>query len=228
MNERTKLLLSEEEINLYQSKNIAIFGVGGVGGYVLEALVRSGFNNIYIYDFDKIDESNLNRQIISTIDTIGKNKVEVALNRMKLINPNVNLIINNIWIDKNTIKEIDFNKFDYVVDAIDFVEGKVELIKKCHELNIKIISSMGTGNKLDPTKLYITDIQKTNICPLARVMRHKCKELGIKHLKVLASTENPRKSSSNKVGSMIFVPASAGLLIASYILRDLIGDLNNA
>lgn len=228
MNQRTELLLTKEELDLYQSKVIAVFGIGGVGGYVLEALVRSGFENIYIYDFDQVDESNLNRQIISSIDMIGQQKVEVALKRMKSINPKVNLIINNLWIDKETINTIDFKKFDYVVDAIDFVEGKIEIIKKCFENNVKLISSMGTGNKLDPTKLCITDLQKTTICPLARVVRKKCKELGIKHFKVLASTEVPRKPSENKVGSMIFVPASAGLLIASYILRDLIGDLNNA
>lgn len=228
MNQRTELLLTKEEINAYQTKSIALFGIGGVGGYVLEALVRSGFQNIYIYDFDKVDASNLNRQIISTIDSIGRHKVEVALERMKSINSNINLNINNLWIDKESINTIDFKKFDYVVDAIDFVEGKIEIIKKCFENNIKLISSMGTGNKLDPSKLYITDIQKTTICPLARVVRKKCKELGIKHLKVLASTENPRKPSENKVGSMIFVPASAGLLIASYILRDLIGEINNA
>lgn len=228
MNQRTLILLNKTDLEKYQSKHIAIFGIGGVGGYVLEALVRSGFLNIDIYDFDKIDESNLNRQIISTTKTIGLNKTDVAFKRMKEINPDLNLNTFNLWINKESINMIDFKKYDYIVDAIDFVEGKIEIIKKCHDLNIKLISSMGTGNKLDPSKLYITDIQKTTTCPLARVIRRKCKELDIKHFKVLASTENPRKCTSDKVGSMIFVPASAGLLIASYILRDLIGEFNDA
>ena len=228
MNQRTKLLLSEEEIIKYENKHIAIFGVGGVGGYVLESLVRSGFLNISIFDFDTVEESNLNRQIISNQNTVGQNKVLVAYERMKSINPNLNLITYNQWISNETIDSIDFGKFDYVVDAIDFVEGKLAIIKKCVENNIKIISSMGTGNKLDPTKLIITDIQKTTTCPLARVVRRKCKDLGIKHFKVLASTETPKAKTTDKVGSMIFVPASAGLLIGSYILRDLIGEFENA
>ena len=224
MNSRTILMLKEENFKLYQNKKIAIFGVGGVGGYVLEGLVRSGFLSIDIYDFDKVDISNLNRQIISTIDNVGMVKVAVAKNRALSINPN--LVINeyNMFIDENNIDEVDFSQYDFVVDAIDTVTSKLLIIKKCKELDIPVISSMGTGNKLDPSKLLITDITKTSICPLAKIVRKKCRDLGIKHLTVLTSTEEPIKTHTRNPGSMIFVPASAGLMIASYILKFFIGD----
>ena len=227
MNSRTELMLGKEKVSNYINKHIAIFGVGGVGGYVLEAIVRSGFLNVTIVDFDKIDESNLNRQIISSNENIGQIKVDVALQRAKLINPNININAFNLFIDDNTINEIDFKQFDYVVDAIDTVTSKLLIIQKCKEFNVLVISSMGTGNKLDPSKLLITDITKTSVCPLAKIIRKKCRDLNIKHLTVLTSTEEPIKTNTRNPGSMIFVPASAGLLIASYILRSFIDEKNS-
>lgn len=224
MNSRTELMIGANNINKYSKKHIAIFGVGGVGGYVLEGLVRSGFEKITIFDFDKVDLSNLNRQIISNINNIDKIKIDEAIKHTLTINPNVNIAGYNMFIDEANINEINFNDFDYVVDAIDTVSSKLLIIQKCQELNIPMISSMGTGNKLDPTKLMITDITKTTICPLAKVIRKKCRELNIKHLTVLASIEEPIKTNTRNPGSMIFVPASAGLLIASYILRSYIDD----
>ena len=220
-------MLGKEKVSNYINKHIAIFGVGGVGGYVLEAIVRSGFLNVTIIDFDKIDESNLNRQIISSNENIGQIKVDVALQRAKLINPNININAYNLFIDDNTINEIDFKQFDYVVDAIDTVTSKLLIIQKCKEFNVLVISSMGTGNKLDPSKLLITDITKTSVCPLAKIIRKKCRDLNIKHLTVLTSTEEPIKTNTRNPGSMIFVPASAGLLIASYILRSFIDEKNS-
>lgn len=224
MNSRTILMLQENTINLYQNKKIAIFGVGGVGGYVLEGLVRSGFLNIDIYDFDNIDISNLNRQIISNRLNIGKIKVEEAKKHAELINEDISINAYNMFIDETNIESIDFSKYDFVVDAIDTVSSKILLIKKCKDLNIPIICSMGTGNKLDPSKLMIADISKTSICPLAKIVRKKCRELNIKHLNVLTSIEEPIKTHTRNPGSMIFVPASAGLMIASHILRYFIGD----
>lgn len=224
MNSRTELMIGVNNINKYSKKHIAIFGVGGVGGYVLEGLVRSGFEKITIFDFDKVDLSNLNRQIISNINNIDKIKIDEAIKHTLTINPNVDIMGYNMFINEANINEINFNDFDYVVDAIDTVSSKLLIIQKCQELNIPMISSMGTGNKLDPTKLMITDITKTTICPLAKVIRKKCRELNIKHLTVLASSEEPIKTNTRNPGSMIFVPASAGLLIASYILRSYIDD----
>lgn len=225
MNSRTDLMLGEGTSKIFATKKIAIFGVGGVGGYVLEALVRSNFVYIDIYDFDKVDESNINRQIIATSKTIGKLKTEVAKERAEEINTNVNINAKNIYVDNFIISSIDFSIYDYVIDCVDSVEAKMGIITKCYELGIKVISCMGTGNKLDPTKLYITDISKTDICPLARVIRKKCRDAGIKHLTVVASKEEPLHTG-DVVGSMIFVPASAGLLIASYIVRDILGEQN--
>lgn len=224
MNSRTELMIGLDNINKYSNKHIAIFGVGGVGGYVLEGLVRSGFEKISIFDFDKVDLSNLNRQIISNINNINKVKTDEAINHVLKINPNINIVGYNIFIDETNIDDINFEDFDYVVDAIDTVSSKLLIIQKCKQLNIPVISSMGTGNKLDPTKLSITDITKTTTCPLAKIIRKKCRELDIKHLTVLASTEEPIKTNTRNPGSMIFVPASAGLLIASYILRSYIED----
>lgn len=229
MNSRTILMLGEDKVLKYCHKRIAIFGVGGVGGYVLESLVRSGFLNIDIYDFDVIDESNLNRQVISNTLNIGKIKVDVAKERALQINPNLNINSYNMFVDSKNVNEIDFTRYDFVVDAIDTVDSKMLIIHKCQEHNIKIISSMGTGNKLDPTKLLITDITKTDYCPLAKVIRKKCREENIKHLTVLVSKEMPIKTNTRNPGSMIFVPASAGLLISSYILRTFIeGDENES
>lgn len=226
MNSRTILMLQEENLKFYQDKKIAIFGVGGVGGYVLEGLVRSGFKYIDIYDFDQVDVSNLNRQIIATNDTIGQVKVVVAKKRAQSINDEVLINDFNFFVDESNIEQIEFSKYDYVVDAIDTVSSKLLIIQKCKEFSVPVISSMGTGNKLDPSKLLITDINKTSICPLAKIVRKKCRDLGIKHLTVLTSLEEPIKTHTRNPGSMVFVPASAGLMIASYILRHFLGEKN--
>ena len=220
---RIRLML-QDKVGLLKDKHIAVFGLGGVGGYTLEALVRSGIENIDIYDFDQIDISNINRQIIANSESVGKNKVEEWVNRSKLINPNISINGINMFIDSTNIDNIDFSKYDFVVDAIDTVTSKILLIKKCKEVNVPIISSMGTGNKLQPELLQITDISKTSVCPLARVIRKKCKDEGIKKLTVIYSKEEPKKTNTHKPGSTIFVPSVAGIMIASWIFRQIVGE----
>ena len=220
---RIKLMVGDK-LELLKDKCVAVFGVGGVGGYCVEALVRSGIENIDIYDFDTIDVSNINRQIISNCLNVGNNKVDEWVKRSKLINSNLKINGINMFLDSTNIDTIDFTKYDYVIDAIDTVTSKMLLIKKCQELNIKIISSMGTGNKLKPELLEITDISKTSVCPLARIIRKKCKEEKIKKLTVIYSKEEPKKTNTHKPGSTIFVPSVAGIMIAAYIFRDIIGE----
>lgn len=220
---RIRLML-QDKVDLLKDKTVAVFGVGGVGGYTVEALIRSGIENIDIYDFDTIDISNINRQVIANSETVGKKKVDEWVKRAKLINPNININGINMFVDSNSIDSIDFSKYNYVVDAIDTVTSKILLIKKCDELNIPIISSMGTGNKLHPEMLEITDIKKTTVCPLARVIRKKCKDKNIKSLTVIYSKEEPKKTNTHKPGSTIFVPSVAGIMIASWIFRQIIGE----
>lgn len=220
---RIKLMVGDK-LELLKDKCVAVFGVGGVGGYCVEALVRSGIENIDIYDFDTIDVSNINRQIISNCLNVGNNKVDEWVKRSKLINPNLKISGINMFLDSTNIDTIDFTKYDYVIDAIDTITSKMLLIKKCQELNIKIISSMGTGNKLKPELLEITDISKTSVCPLARIIRKKCKEEKIKKLTVIYSKEEPKKTNTHKPGSTIFVPSVAGIMIAAYVFRDMIGE----
>lgn len=239
---RLELLLGEEPVRSLHDMRVAVFGVGGVGGYVCEALVRSGIGAFDLIDNDVVSESNLNRQIIATHSTIGKYKVDVMKDRMLDINPEVRVRTHKKFILPDTVDEIPFEEFDYVVDAIDTVSGKIAIIMKAKELEIPVISSMGTGNKLNPGKLLVTDIHKTQTCPLARVMRHEMKKRGVKKLKVvyseepamkpLAPAEEPVirdgeavgvKESCGKStpGSTAFVPGAAGLMIASEVIRDL-------
>ena len=185
-------------------------------------LARGGVGTITLVDNDTVSESNINRQLIALTSTIGQNKTDVMKERILEINPECDVTSIPCFYTKD--KEVCIDGFDYVVDAIDTVTSKLLIIKKCKELDIPVISSMGTGNKLDPSKLLITDITKTSICPLAKIVRKKCRDLGIKHLTVLTSTEEPIKTHTRNPGSMIFVPASAGLMIASYILKFFIGD----
>lgn len=220
---RIRLML-QDKVELLKGKCIAIFGVGGVGGYTLEALIRSGIENIDIYDFDIIDISNINRQVIANTETVGNNKVEEWVKRAKLINPNINIYGYNMFVDESNISTIDFSKYNFVVDAIDTVTSKMLLIKKCKEQNIPIICSMGTGNKLHPELLEITDINKTSVCPLARVIRKKCKDENIKKLTVIYSKEDPKKTNTHKPGSTIFVPSVAGIMIAGWIFRQIVGE----
>ena len=227
---RTELLIGKELIEKLNKSKVAIFGIGGVGSFVVEGLVRAGVGSFILIDHDTVSETNLNRQIIATTKTIGLLKVEVAKERILEINPNAKVeIIKEFFMPDS--KEILDDSVDYIVDAVDTVTAKIELVQRANNLNIPIISSMGTGNKLDPTRFEITDIYKTSVCPLAKVMRKELKQRGIKKLKVLYSKEEPIKlkeieiNEENKKqvpGSISFVPSVAGLIIAGEVVKDLI------
>ena len=227
---RFELLIGEEKLQQLQNSHVLVFGVGGVGGYVVEALVRSGIGHITIVDNDEVSLTNLNRQIIATRETIGKKKVEVMKERILSINPDCLVTGLEMFYLPETADTIDLTKYDYVVDAIDTITSKIELAMRCEKLNVPLISSMGTGNKLNPAMLEVSDIYKTSVCPLAKVMRKELKTRGVKHLKVVYSKElpiKPRQSNepTNKrtvPGSSAFVPSSAGLLIASEVIKDLL------
>lgn len=219
---RTEMLIGEEAVKALFQKRIAIFGLGGVGSYVVEALARVGIGSLDLIDNDDINITNINRQIIALHSTIGKSKVEVARQRILDINPGVNVKIYKKFFSPETSREFDFSQYDYVVDAIDSVTGKIELVLKSQEANIPIISCLGTGNKLDPTKFEVSDIYKTSVCPLAKVMRTELKKRGVKKLKVLYSKETPIKKDGQRIpASISFVPSVAGLIIASEVVKDL-------
>lgn len=224
---RTETLLGLDKMNKLKNSRVIIFGVGGVGGYVIEALTRSGFKQIDIVDFDSVSLTNINRQIIALHSTVGKLKIDVMKERMLDINPNIVVNTYPVFLDDTNIESFNLSQYDYVVDAIDSVTSKILLIEYCVKNNIKIISSMGTGNKLDPSLFKISDISKTSVCPLAKVIRYELRKRGINHLKVLFSTETPIKNfvegEGNKLApsSISFVPSSAGLLIASEVIKDL-------
>lgn len=233
---RTELLIGKESVGKLNNAKVAIFGIGGVGTFVVEGLVRAGVNNFILVDNDKICLTNLNRQLIATHKTVGKYKVEVAKERILEVNPNANVEIYKEFFMPNS-KELLDNTVDYIVDAIDTVTAKIELVVRANKLNIPIISSMGTGNKLDPTRFEVTDIYKTSVCPLAKVMRKELRVRGIKKLKVVYSKEEPIKldetlecncktecAARNQVpGSISFVPSVAGLIIAGEVIKDIIG-----
>ncbi len=218
---RLELMIGSNNISKLNNATVAIIGLGGVGGSALESIVRSGINNIIIVDKDIVDITNLNRQVISLTNNIGMSKVDVAESRIKLINPNCNVIKLNMFLDDSNIDELFKYNIDYLIDACDTIDTKISLIKESLNRNIKIISSMGTGNKFDPSKLEILDISKTSCDPLAKVMRKKLNNVGIKHVMVVSSTEIPLKIS-NPIGSNSLVPNSAGILLASYVIRDII------
>lgn len=228
---RTEKLIGKEGIEkLYKSK-VVIFGVGGVGSFVTEAIVRSGIGNIVLVDKDEVDITNLNRQILATKSSIGKAKVEVMKDRILDINPECNVTIHKVFVDENNIEEIIDKDTDYVVDAIDTITSKIALAVWCKENEIKLISSMGTGNKLDPTKFKVSDIYKTSVCPLAKVMRRELKRRGVTQLKVVYSEELPINISDEykeigvrkqSPGSISFVPSSAGLIIGGEVIKDII------
>ncbi len=229
---RTQLLIGEEGIKKLQQSHIALFGIGGVGGYVAEALVRSGIGAIDLVDNDDVCTSNLNRQIIATYSTIGMSKVDAAEKRLKDINPEVKIKKVKTFYTPETAHLFDFSKYDYVVDAIDTVVGKLSLIEESKKSGIPIISSMGAGNKLNPTAFEVADISKTSVCPLARVIRQELKKRKISKVKVVYSKEPPIKplqSNEESVkhqipGSTAFVPPVVGLIIASEIVKDLINN----
>lgn len=226
---RTEMLIGKDALATLKKSRVAVFGAGGVGGYVIEALARSGVGAIDIIDNDTVSVSNINRQIIALRSTIGLLKTEVVKKRVEDINPECKVTVYETFVLPENIDTFDFGKYDYVVDAIDTVSGKLAIIEKAYNEGIPVISSMGTGNKLDPTKFVITDINKTSVCPLARVMRYELKKRGIKKLKVLFSTEEPIKPNTEKdergkvpPGSISFVPSVAGLIIGGEVIKDLI------
>lgn len=246
---RTEMLIGKDSITKLKKANIIVFGLGGVGSYVVEGLVRSGLGNITIVDNDIVDVTNINRQLIADTETIGENKVDVEKSRIYKINSSINILPIKEFVNKDNIEDImkkannlfyedvenslAYNykkiknsntiKIDYVVDAIDTISSKLEIIKYCHEHDIRIISCMGTGNKLDASKFEITDINKTSVCPLAKVIRKELRKLNISHLKVLYSKEEPIKTNSSTPASISFVPSVAGLLIAGEVVREIIG-----
>ncbi len=224
---RTEYLIGQEALQKLKNSKVAIFGIGGVGSYVVEALARSGVGSFVLVDKDTVSISNLNRQLIATLDTIGKNKVDIAKERILSINPNAKVkTFADFFMPGNT--NILDNSITYIVDAIDTVTAKIELVIQAKKLDIPIISSMGTGNKLDPTMFEITDIYNTSVCPLAKVMRKELKSRNISHLKVLYSKEKPIKTNiideNGKLipGTISFVPSVAGLIIAKEVVFDLI------
>lgn len=236
---RTEMLLGVETMEKLKNAYVAVFGVGGVGGYVAEALARSGVGKFDLIDNDTVALSNINRQIIATHSSVGKYKVDVMKERILDINPKAEVNVHKCFYLPENSADFDFSKYTYIVDAIDTVTAKLELIVRANEANVPIISSMGTGNKLDPTKLEVTDIYKTEMCPLARVMRTELKKRGIKKLKVVYSKEQPIKIQKNEIhqitssnqgrikdvpGSVAFVPSVAGLIIAGQVINDVKGE----
>ena len=226
---RTALLIGEEGVEKLKNSRVAVFGVGGVGGYVIEALARSSVGALELIDKDTVSVSNINRQIIALHSTVGRLKTEVMAERVKDINPACKVSVRNLFYLPETAGEFDFSSYDYVVDAIDTVSGKIALIEQAKKANVPVISSMGAGNKLDPTAFEVADITKTSVCPLARVMRRELKKRGIEHLKVVYSKEEPlpttltdEESGKPIPGSIAFVPSVVGLIIAGEVIKDLI------
>ena len=216
---RTKLLLGEEAVERLQNKKVLVFGIGGVGSYTIEALARSGMGSLTIVDKDVVDETNINRQLIATTKTIGEEKTKIMKERILAINPDCKVEAISMFYLPETANEIAFSEFDYIVDAVDTVTAKLAIVCRAKEEGIPVISSMGTGNKLDPMMLEVADVFKTSVCPLAKVMRNELKKRGIKDLKVVYSKEKPKKSEV--IGSVPFVPSVAGLIIAGEVIKEL-------
>ncbi len=232
---RTQLLLGEEAMAQLALAHVAVFGIGGVGSFAVEALARSGIGAIDIIDNDKVCLSNLNRQLYALHSTLGRDKVDVAAERIRDINPDCLVVPHKLFFLPETASRFDFSQYDYVVDCIDTVAGKIQLILQAKEAGVPVISCMGAGNKLDPSRFAIADISRTSVCPLARAMRQALRKRGIEHVKVLYSTEKPLKPLSDEAadsdagsrrqvpGSTAFVPSVAGLMIAGEVIRELAG-----
>ncbi len=233
---RTEFLLGKEAMDKLKNARVAVFGLGGVGGYVVEALARSGIGALDLIDHDTISQTNINRQILATTETVGMDKAEAAARRVQAINPDIRVNGRKIFYLPETAGEFDFKEYDYVVDAIDTVTGKIMLIAAAKAAGTPIISSMGTGNKLDPTAFRVGDISETSVCPLARIIRKEFKKRGIDRLKVVYSTEDPIKTAlppddpawaelpegrNALPGSVCFVPAVAGMIIAGEVIKDI-------
>lgn len=232
---RTRLLLGDEAMEKLKNATVAVFGLGGVGGYVVEALCRSGVGSLELIDHDTISVTNINRQILATADTVGMDKVEAAVRRAQQIAPGIRAVGRKVFYTPETADQFDFSRYDYVVDAIDTVTGKLMLVQAAREAGVPIISCLGTGNKLDPTAFRVGDIYETTVCPLARIMRKECRRRGIEHLKVVYSTEEPiareipedlrqelPQGRNALPGSCAFVPSVAGLILAGEVIKDLI------
>jgi len=222
---RSAVLLGEDGIKKLEKKKVAVFGLGGVGGYTVNALARTGIGSLVLIDNDVISPSNINRQIIANYDTIGKQKTEVMKAMVLSINPDIDVSIHNCFFLPENSDEFDFSEYDYVVDAVDTVTAKIEIISKAKAAGTNVISSMGTGNKLNPMAFEVADISKTSVCPLAKVMRKELKKRMIKDVKVVYSKELP-VINRRVPGSVAFVPSVAGLLIASEVIKDLINSDN--
>ncbi len=228
---RTEMLFGEEAMKKFASSRVAVFGIGGVGGHAAEALVRSGIGNIELIDADTVCQSNINRQLFATTKNIGRLKTEAAKERLLEINPEINITVKSIFYLPENADEFDFTQYDYIIDAVDTVAAKLSLAQKAQLAGTPIISSMGAGNKLDPTLFEVADIYKTSVCPLAKVMRTECRKRGIKKLKCVYSKEIPMKPKEvfseekstrrQTPGSVAFVPSVAGLIIAGEVLKDL-------
>ncbi len=228
--EREEMLLGSEAVERLKSARVALFGVGGVGSYAAEALARCGVGTVDIIDNDTVSITNINRQLCALESTVGKYKVDVVAARLEDINPSIKVNKYYDFVLEENIGNYDFREYDYVIDAIDTVSAKLAIAKRAHDEGVPMISCMGTGNKLDPTALCVTDIQKTNTCPLARVMRRELKARGINHLKVVYSTEPPRKPKTEGTegrvppSSIAFVPSVAGLIAAGEAVKQIIGE----
>lgn len=226
---RTESLIGKDSLNILKNSKVIVFGIGGVGSFTVESLCRCGIGEISLVDFDTIDITNINRQIHAMSNNIGKYKVDEMKKRIELINPDIKVNTFKKKLDKNNVENFNLKYYDYVVDAIDTITSKIYLIKCCYENNINVISAMGAGNKLDPTRFKVVDIYKTSSCPLARVMRRELKKLGIKKLKCVCSDETSsgeviesydrRKSSPSSIS---FIPSTMGLIITSEVVKDLI------
>ncbi len=232
---RTRLLLGDEAMEKLKNATVAVFGLGGVGGYVVEALCRSGVGALELVDHDSISITNINRQILATADTVGMDKVEAALQRVRQIDPDIRAVGRKVFYTPETADQFDFSGYSYVVDAIDTVTGKLMLVQAAKQAGVPIISCLGTGNKLDPTAFRVGDIYETTVCPLARIMRKECRRRNIEALKVVYSTEEPIASQIPRdllqelpqgrnalPGSCAFVPSVAGLILAGEVIKDLI------
>ena len=231
--ERTRILIGEENLSLLRKSRVAVFGVGGVGGYAVEALARCGIGALDLIDNDRVSLSNLNRQIIATEDTIGKYKVDAAAERIRKINPGCTVRCFKAFFLPENAAEFDFSEYQYVIDAVDTVSAKIQIVLSSKNAGTPVISSMGAGNKMDPTAFRVADLYETSVCPLARVMRTELRKRGVKELKVVYSEETPitpyRSSETDPnmkrsiPGSCSFVPAVAGLIAGGEVIRDLIG-----
>ena len=219
---RTQLLLGSAGMEKLKQARVAVFGIGGVGGFTAEALVRSGVGAIDLIDDDKVCLTNINRQIFATRKTVGQYKVDVAAARLTEINPDVTVRTFKTFYTPDTADQFDFSQYDYIVDAVDNVTAKIDIICKAKEAETPVISSMGTGNKLDPTAFRIADIEKTKVCPLAKVVRKELRNRGVRGVKVVYSEEEPLKSGNRTPASISFVPSCAGLIIAGEVIKDLI------